>query len=52
VALLFEASAEGTEALSSSFVSVAAVRSPGECRLEVRIPGTSHRWTTRFSTTL
>jgi hypothetical protein len=47
-----EASAEGTEAVSSSFVSVAAVRSPGECRLEVTLPGTSQRWTTKFSTTL
>jgi hypothetical protein len=44
-------SAEGPEAFPESFVSVAAVGSPGECRLEVTIPGTSHRWTTKFSTT-
>lgn len=46
------ASAEGSESDATSFVSVAAVRSPGECALEVTIPGTSQRWTTKFSTTL
>lgn len=45
------ASAVGTDDEYGNFTSVAAVRSPGECGLEVTIPGTSHRWTTKFSTT-
>lgn len=35
----------------SSFVSVASIRAPGECRLEVTIPRTSQTWATRFSIT-
>ncbi|MBL8971486.1 MAG: hypothetical protein JNK56_12935 [Myxococcales bacterium] len=35
----------------TSFIPIARIRAPGECRLAVQIPGTTHRWTTHFRTT-
>lgn len=39
------------EELWSGQVPVATIRAAGECRLQVTIPGTSHEWNTRFTTT-
>ncbi|MDP3571780.1 MAG: hypothetical protein Q8S42_14215 [Archangium sp.] len=36
---------------SGADVPVAKVLSAGECRVEITMPGTSQRWTTRFTTT-
>ncbi|MDI1435307.1 hypothetical protein [Polyangium sorediatum] len=46
-----EASVGGVEPFASSIMPVAAIGDPGECRLSVTIPGTTQRWTTRFSIT-
>ncbi|APR79858.1 Hypothetical protein A7982_05205 [Minicystis rosea] len=39
------------DALPEGFPWVASIRAAGECRLEVTIPGTNQKWTTKFSTT-
>ncbi|MDC3959969.1 hypothetical protein [Polyangium jinanense] len=44
-----EANVGVVEPYASSTIPVAAIGDAGECRLSVTIPGTTHRWTTRFS---
>ena len=38
-------------AASSAWTPVASIVSAGECRVEVTVPGTAHRWAASFSTT-
>src|SRR5690606_6470727 len=47
-----EAGPGSFEKLSFAAIPIATILDVGECRLEVTIPGTSHAWTTHFTTTL
>lgn len=40
-----------TDPFSTSYIPVASILAPGECRVEVTIPKTTHGWTTSFITT-
>ncbi|MDI1451165.1 hypothetical protein [Polyangium sp. 6x1] len=44
-----EANVGVVDSFASSIIPVAAIGDAGECRLSVTIPGTTQRWTTRFS---
>lgn len=39
------------ETEATDLIQLATIRSPGECRLEVSIPGTEFTWSTNFTTT-